>query len=75
MTAPLVLGQPFRMCRDPADEERIRGKIVVIQRGDCMFVDKVPLPSTTLVHFFSDRETSGVSPVGRLSFSIHDLDE
>lgn len=39
--ARLAVGQPFRMCRDPVNESELRQKIVIIQRGDCMFVEKV----------------------------------
>lgn len=41
MTASLVIGMPFRMCKDPVDDGELRHKIVIIQRGDCMFVEKV----------------------------------
>ena len=39
--ASLVIGKPFRMCKDITDEDEVRHKIVIIQRGDCMFVEKV----------------------------------
>lgn len=41
VTAGLVVGRPFRMCQDPVDDGSMRQKIVIIQRGDCMFVEKV----------------------------------
>lgn len=41
VAAPVVIGKPFRMCRDPANESDLRHKIAIIQRGDCMFVEKV----------------------------------
>lgn len=41
VVARLAIGKPFRMCRDPVNEEELRQKIVIIQRGDCMFVEKV----------------------------------
>ncbi len=41
VTAGLVIGQPFRMCVDPVNDAQMRNKIVIIQRGDCMFVEKV----------------------------------
>lgn len=40
VTARLVVGDPFRMCKDPTDESKLRQKIVIIQRGDCMFIEK-----------------------------------
>lgn len=40
VTASLVIGMPFRMCKDPVDEGELKHKIVIIQRGDCMFVEK-----------------------------------
>jgi len=43
VSAPLVVGEPFRMCKDPTDAEKLRDRIVVIQRGDCMFVEKVKI--------------------------------
>lgn len=41
VVAQLAIGKPFRMCRDPVNEGELRQKIVIIQRGDCMFVEKV----------------------------------
>lgn len=41
VVAHLAIGKPFRMCRDPVNEGELRQKIVIIQRGDCMFVEKV----------------------------------
>lgn len=57
VTAGLVVGQPFRMCTDPADDGGMRQKIVIIQRGDCMFVEKVSStcvqnPNQLLTTFF-----------------------
>lgn len=40
VTARLVVGDPFRMCKDPTDEAKLGQKIVIIQRGDCMFIEK-----------------------------------
>lgn len=39
--APVVIGKPFRMCRDPINDAEMWQKIAIIQRGDCMFVEKV----------------------------------
>ena len=39
--ARLAIGKPFRMCRDPINGAELQQKIVIIERGDCMFVEKV----------------------------------
>lgn len=39
--ARLAIGKPFRMCKDPINGPELRQKIVIIERGDCMFVEKV----------------------------------
>lgn len=37
----LVYAEPFRLCSDLQNPvETVKGKIVVIERGDCTFVDK-----------------------------------
>lgn len=41
VVARLAIGKPFRMCKDPVNPAELRQKIVIIQRGDCMFVEKV----------------------------------
>lgn len=43
VVARLAIGKPFRMCKDPVNPSEFRQKIVIIQRGDCMFVEKVRL--------------------------------
>lgn len=34
---------PLRACEQLKNEGEIRGKIVIIERGDCMFIEKVSL--------------------------------
>lgn len=41
VTAPAELVNPLRGCETPHEPIRIKGKIAVMERGDCMFVDKV----------------------------------
>jgi mannosidase alpha-like ER degradation enhancer 3 len=38
----LAVGQPYKMCNSQVQNpELLAGKIVLIERGNCMFVDKV----------------------------------
>lgn len=39
--APTTVINPFRGCGDIASPETIKGKIAIMERGDCMFIDKV----------------------------------
>ncbi|CAH1119531.1 unnamed protein product [Phaedon cochleariae] len=41
VTAGVVLVQPFRGCDGIKAPELIKGRIAVMERGDCMFIDKV----------------------------------
>ncbi|KAH3793804.1 hypothetical protein DPMN_147326 [Dreissena polymorpha] len=37
----LVVGDPYKMCTsDIPNKERLKGRIAIVERGDCMFVDK-----------------------------------
>ncbi|CAG5125309.1 unnamed protein product [Candidula unifasciata] len=36
----LAITKPFRACADIENGEELKGKIAIIERGDCMFVDK-----------------------------------
>ncbi|CAG9860867.1 unnamed protein product [Phyllotreta striolata] len=36
-----TLVEPPRACEEPENAEKLRGKIAVMERGDCMFVEKV----------------------------------
>lgn len=49
VTSRLAIGTPFRMCRDPINGVELRQKIVIIERGDCMFVEKVGLKMLMVV--------------------------
>ncbi|KAF5277097.1 hypothetical protein FQA39_LY06335 [Lamprigera yunnana] len=40
VTAQTVLVHPFRACSDVKVPQYIKGKIAIMERGDCMFVDK-----------------------------------
>ncbi|XP_060521130.1 ER degradation-enhancing alpha-mannosidase-like protein 3 [Cylas formicarius] len=41
VTARTVIVQPFRGCEEPKHRDLIAGRIAIMERGDCMFVDKV----------------------------------
>lgn len=40
VTAETVIVQPFKGCTDLNAPDEIKGKIAIVERGDCMFVDK-----------------------------------
>lgn len=40
ITAQTVIVQPFKGCAKLNSPEEIKGKIAIVERGDCMFVDK-----------------------------------
>lgn len=40
VTGHVVFAQPFRVCNDLQNIERMKGKIAIMERGDCMFVEK-----------------------------------
>lgn len=40
VTAPTVKIKPFNGCLDPLQKQEIMGKIAIMERGDCMFVEK-----------------------------------
>lgn len=40
VTAPTVIIKPFNGCLDPLQKKDIVGKIAVMERGDCIFVEK-----------------------------------
>jgi len=39
--AEVVIGEPFKGCTSFVNEESIKHRIVVVERGECMFIDKV----------------------------------
>lgn len=40
VTAPTVIVKPFNGCLNPLQKQEIVGKIAIMERGDCMFVEK-----------------------------------
>lgn len=36
----LVVAEPYRACGDLKNKNHVRGKLVLLERGDCMFVEK-----------------------------------
>ncbi|KAK4877426.1 hypothetical protein RN001_009932 [Aquatica leii] len=40
VTSQTIIVHPFRACSDVKFENQIKGKIAIMERGDCMFVDK-----------------------------------
>ena len=34
---------PYNACTEPKNKADLKGKIAVLQRGDCMFIDKVSI--------------------------------
>ncbi|CAH1286547.1 unnamed protein product [Diabrotica balteata] len=41
LTAQVVLVRPSRGCEPPQEPSALKGKIAIVDRGECMFVDKV----------------------------------
>lgn len=38
----VVIGEPYKMCSgDIVNRQELKGKIVLVERGNCMFIDKV----------------------------------
>ena len=40
VTAPLILADSFRACKPLRNAAIVKGRMVLVERGDCMFVDK-----------------------------------
>lgn len=40
ISGQVVFAQPFRVCSDLENADKMKGKIVIMERGDCMFVEK-----------------------------------
>lgn len=38
--AAVIFAQPFRVCNELTNAEKMKGRIVIMERGDCMFVEK-----------------------------------
>ena len=41
MQAEVAVAEPFRACEPLINAAELVNKIVIVERGDCMFVDKV----------------------------------
>ena len=37
----MILAEPFSACVDLENADDVKGKIVMLERGQCMFIDKV----------------------------------
>ena len=37
----LAIARPFRACKEIENVHELAGHIIILERGDCMFVDKV----------------------------------
>lgn len=40
VSGPVVFALPFRVCSELLNSDRVKGRIVIMERGDCMFVEK-----------------------------------
>ena len=41
MSAEVSIGEPFKSCSALTNAEELKHRIAVIERGECMFIDKV----------------------------------
>lgn len=41
MSAEVSMGKPFKACSPLSNGEELKHRIAVLERGDCMFIDKV----------------------------------
>ena len=41
MKGRVGVADPLRVCGDLLNPQRLRGRIAILERGDCMFVEKV----------------------------------
>lgn len=55
MGAEVIIAEPFKACSSLANAEELKHRIAVIERGECMFIDKVQKISNNRV-----RETLGI---------------
>ena len=39
----MIKASPIKACNDLDNEDRLKGHIVIMERGDCMFIEKVIL--------------------------------
>ena len=54
----LALSEPFEACAPPRNPEQLAGKIAIVKRGGCMFVEKT--------RYLEDVGVKGVIVIGRL---------
>ena len=47
----VVIAEPYHACTDLVNEKELKGKIALMVRGECMFVDKVSAVSVLLVYY------------------------
>lgn len=40
VTAQIVFAQPLKLCHDATNADKVKGHIVIMERGECMFIDK-----------------------------------
>lgn len=40
MSAEVSMGEPFKACSPLTNGEELKHRIAVLERGDCMFIDK-----------------------------------
>ncbi|XP_013410310.1 ER degradation-enhancing alpha-mannosidase-like protein 3 isoform X4 [Lingula anatina] len=43
LRAQVAVADPFKACTSPTNAAQLKGKIVIMERGDCMFIDKARL--------------------------------
>lgn len=48
MSAEVSIGEPFKACSPLTNGEELKHRIAVLERGDCMFIDK----ACTWYYFF-----------------------
>jgi len=41
MSAEVSIGEPFKGCSSLTNPEELKHRIAVLERGECMFIDKV----------------------------------
>ena len=41
VTGKVIFANPISACSDFINEDKLKGKIVIVNRGNCMFVEKV----------------------------------
>lgn len=44
ISAEVVISEPFKGCTSLSNAEELMHRIAVIERGECMFIDKVLIP-------------------------------